>query len=133
MNQWVTDGFWFDAPGTMSLVDRFDLGNVEGHEAACRWMTDFVRLYRPLVEHLLLRRDRYLARRPDLPLALQDHRLEVLSAVSIAYGCNIGAFVSGVASGSVHGWLWIAAALPGTWLGDPARYIGRRTPGSRPC
>ena len=35
----------------------------------------------------------------------------------IAYGCNIGAFVSGVASGSVHGWLWIAAALPGTWLG----------------
>jgi uncharacterized membrane protein YedE/YeeE len=35
----------------------------------------------------------------------------------IAYGCNIGAFVSGVASGSLHGWLWIAAALPGTWLG----------------
>lgn len=35
----------------------------------------------------------------------------------IAYGCNIGAFISGVASGSLHGWLWIAAALPGTWLG----------------
>ena len=35
----------------------------------------------------------------------------------IAYGCNIGAFVSGVASGSLHGWLWIAAALPGTWIG----------------
>ncbi len=35
----------------------------------------------------------------------------------IAYGCNIGAFVSGVASVSLHGWLWIAAALPGTWIG----------------
>ncbi|MBI4205118.1 MAG: YeeE/YedE family protein [Betaproteobacteria bacterium] len=35
----------------------------------------------------------------------------------IAYGCNIGAFFSGVASTSLHGWLWIAAALPGTWLG----------------
>jgi hypothetical protein len=35
----------------------------------------------------------------------------------IAYGCNIGAFVAGVASGSLHGWLWIAAALPGTWIG----------------
>ena len=35
----------------------------------------------------------------------------------IAYGCNIGAFISGAASGSLHGWLWIAAALPGTWLG----------------
>jgi len=35
----------------------------------------------------------------------------------IAYGCNIGAFLSGVASGSLHGWLWIAAALPGSWVG----------------
>lgn len=35
----------------------------------------------------------------------------------IAYGCNIGAFFSGVASTSLHGWLWIAAALPGCWVG----------------
>jgi hypothetical protein len=35
----------------------------------------------------------------------------------IAYGCNIGAFISGAASGSLHGWLWIVAALPGTRLG----------------
>jgi len=35
----------------------------------------------------------------------------------IAYGCNIGAFFSGVASTSLHGWLWIAAALPGSWVG----------------
>ena len=35
----------------------------------------------------------------------------------LAYGCNIGAFFSGVASGSLHGWLWIAAALAGNWAG----------------
>jgi uncharacterized protein len=35
----------------------------------------------------------------------------------LAFGCNIGAFFSGVASFSLHGWLWIACALPGTWLG----------------
>ena len=35
----------------------------------------------------------------------------------IAFGCNIGAFFSGVASTSLHGWLWIAAALGGTWIG----------------
>ncbi|MEW6688499.1 MAG: YeeE/YedE family protein [Pseudomonadota bacterium] len=35
----------------------------------------------------------------------------------IAYGCTIGAFFSGIASTSLHGWLWIAAALPGCWLG----------------
>ncbi|TAN50447.1 MAG: hypothetical protein EPN19_14080 [Betaproteobacteria bacterium] len=34
----------------------------------------------------------------------------------IAYGCNVGAFFSGVASASLHGWLWIAAALPGSWF-----------------
>ncbi|TAK49456.1 MAG: YeeE/YedE family protein [Betaproteobacteria bacterium] len=34
----------------------------------------------------------------------------------IAYGCNVGAFFSGVASTSLHGWLWIAAALPGSWV-----------------
>ncbi len=35
----------------------------------------------------------------------------------LAYGCNIGAFFSGVASSSLHGWLWLACAVPGTWLG----------------
>ena len=39
----------------------------------------------------------------------------------LAYGCNIGAFFSGVASTSLHGWLWIAAALPGNWLGARLR------------
>lgn len=39
----------------------------------------------------------------------------------IAYGCNIGAFFSGVASGSLHGWLWLAAAFPGNIVGTRLR------------
>lgn len=35
----------------------------------------------------------------------------------LSFGCNIGAFFSGVASTSLHGWLWIVVALAGTWLG----------------
>lgn len=35
----------------------------------------------------------------------------------MAMGCNISAFFSGVASGSLHGWLWIIAAVPGNLLG----------------
>jgi uncharacterized protein len=35
----------------------------------------------------------------------------------IGFGCNIGAFVGGVASGSLHGWVWFAAALPGCLIG----------------
>lgn len=35
----------------------------------------------------------------------------------LAYGCNIGAYFSGVASFSLHGWLWAGMALFGTYLG----------------
>jgi hypothetical protein len=35
----------------------------------------------------------------------------------LSYGCNVGAFVGGVASGSLHGFAWAIAALPGCWLG----------------
>ncbi|WP_274425649.1 YeeE/YedE family protein [Chelativorans sp. YIM 93263] len=38
----------------------------------------------------------------------------------LSFGCNIGALFSGIASGSLHGWLWFAAAfvgsIAGVWL-----------------
>jgi uncharacterized membrane protein YedE/YeeE len=39
----------------------------------------------------------------------------------IAYGCNIGALFSGIASSSVHGWLWMAAAFVGNIFGTRMR------------
>ena len=39
----------------------------------------------------------------------------------LAFGCNIGAFFSGVASGSLHGWLWLAAAMTGSAIGTRLR------------
>ncbi len=39
----------------------------------------------------------------------------------LAYGCNIGAYFSGIASASLHGWVWFAAALAGSYLGTWAR------------
>src|SRR5437870_3674583 len=41
----------------------------------------------------------------------------------IAFGCNIGAYVSGIASTSLHGWLWGAAALLGTPVGVRLRRL----------
>lgn len=35
----------------------------------------------------------------------------------LGFGCNIGAFVGGIASGSVHGWIWFLACLPGCLIG----------------
>lgn len=39
----------------------------------------------------------------------------------IAYGCNIGAYFSGIASGSLHGWLWLVAAFAGSIVGTQLR------------
>jgi uncharacterized protein len=39
----------------------------------------------------------------------------------LAYGCNIGAYFSGIASSSLHGWLWLAAALAGSVIGTRLR------------
>jgi uncharacterized membrane protein YedE/YeeE len=39
----------------------------------------------------------------------------------LAYGCNVGAYFSGIASGSLHGWLWFIAALAGTYVGTVLR------------
>jgi uncharacterized protein len=39
----------------------------------------------------------------------------------IGFGCNIGALFSGIASTSLHGWMWAAFALGGTWIGIQVR------------
>jgi uncharacterized membrane protein YedE/YeeE len=39
----------------------------------------------------------------------------------LAYGCNIGAYFSGIASGSLHGWLWLVAAFAGNIAGTRLR------------
>ena len=41
----------------------------------------------------------------------------------IAYGCNIAAYFGGIASTSVHGWLWGAAALLATPVGVRLRRL----------
>jgi len=35
----------------------------------------------------------------------------------IAWGCNIGAYFSGIASGSLHGWVWLVAGFLGNIVG----------------
>jgi hypothetical protein len=39
----------------------------------------------------------------------------------LAYGCNIGAYFSGIASASLHGWVWLVAAFIGSVLGTWVR------------
>ena len=39
----------------------------------------------------------------------------------IAFGCNVGAFFSGISTGSLHGWVWFAAAFVGSVAGVKLR------------
>lgn len=62
---------------------------------------------------------------PDLPL-----RAWIAAIVAgfllgyssrLAFGCNVGAYFSGIATGSLHGWAWFAAGLAGSWVGVKLR------------
>ncbi len=39
----------------------------------------------------------------------------------LAFGCNIGALLSGISTGSLHGWLWLPMAFAGTLIGIRVR------------
>lgn len=39
----------------------------------------------------------------------------------LAFGCNIGALLGGIASGSLHGWLWLIMAFIGGFVGVKIR------------
>jgi hypothetical protein len=77
-----------------------------------------------------------LARKFKPKLALS--RGDILSAVigglllgygaRLAFGCNIGAFFSGIASGSLHGWVWLAAAFAGSIVGVRLRPLFGQSP-----
>jgi len=41
----------------------------------------------------------------------------------LAYGCNIGAFLGGVVSGSMHGWWWLVWGFAGSLLGTRLRAV----------
>lgn len=53
----------------------------------------------------------------------------------LAFGCNIGAYFSGIASGSLHGWVWLVAAFAGNMLGVKLRplFFGGEAGGTPPA
>lgn len=61
--------------------------------------------------------------KPTLKLSAGDVASAVIGGLllgygaRLAFGCNIGAFFSGIASGSLHGWVWLVAAFAGSAVG----------------
>ena len=59
---------------------------------------------------------------PLLRLSLKDVATAIIGGLlmgygaRLAYGCNIGAYLGGIVSGSLHGWLWAVFAFTGSAL-----------------
>jgi uncharacterized membrane protein YedE/YeeE len=104
------DAFWGLAPHAERIVEPVlwdittltNLGLLFGTMAAARWnagSNEFIALgLRTLVVGLLA----------GLVLGYSSR---------IAFGCNIGAFLGGAASASLHGWAWFVMAFLGSILG----------------
>jgi hypothetical protein len=83
VNHWVTGGAWRNARATIAALDAARLDGARGYAPAGRWLTSFLRLYQPVAERVLWRRDALLQRRRDLgaswPQLKRDRSLEVIS------------------------------------------------------
>jgi len=57
------------------------------------------------------------------PLTLQQWAIGLVAGCvmgyssRLAFGCNVGAMLSGISTGSLHGWIWVPLAFVGTVLG----------------
>jgi uncharacterized membrane protein YedE/YeeE len=64
---------------------------------------------------------------PGLRIPLRSAVAAILGGIMLgygarlAYGCNIGAYLSGIVSGSLHGWVWMVAAFAGNMVGTRLR------------
>ena len=104
------NAFWGAAPHAERIVEPVlwdittltNLGLLFGTMAAARWRTQSNEL---------------------IPLGLRTLVVGLLAGLvlgyssRIAFGCNIGAFLGGAASASLHGWAWFAMAFLGSMLG----------------
>ena len=80
-------------------------------------------------------------RNRDLGLTVPSYSLSTWFAVilaglalgyasRLAFGCNVGAFFSGISTGSLHGWVWFVAAFMGAFLGIRIRFVVGLEPSS---
>lgn len=85
-NQWVTGETFYSAQDTIGMLDRFQIEHVHPCLATNRWISAMLRLFRPQIESLLLRRDATLAarlrRHPDSD-PLLDEELEIISSTRV--------------------------------------------------
>ena len=94
VNRWVTGEVWFDAADVIIMLERFEIDYVRPSWPVNLWLTNIIRLYKPLIKELILERDKTIekwkADHPDVDNVYEDRNLEVTSAADL----NLMAFVT---------------------------------------
>jgi hypothetical protein len=85
-NRWVTGETWYAAREVVTMLDGFDMKMDKPSWSVNRWLTSMLRLFRPQIEDLLVRRDQrvreWRRQYPDVNV-YEDRRLEVTSRLPI--------------------------------------------------
>ena len=106
-----TTAFW-STPGNAALLGQSvlrdvtsltNIGLIFGAFIAMRWKPEIA----PQVARL----------QPTSWVVIALAGLVLGYSARLAFGCNVGAFFSGIGTGSLHGWVWFAAAFIGSMLG----------------
>jgi len=94
-NRWVTAENWYHADDVHDFLDRFEMDVVPPSWAVNIWLTNIVRLYKPVIVELLTKRDvaieNWQQDHPDLDV-FEDRNLEVTSEQDI----NVEAYLQAV-------------------------------------
>ena len=110
-----TTAFW-SVPGNAALLGQSvlrdvtsltNIGLIFGAFIAMRWKPEIA----PQVARL----------QPASWVAIALAGLVLGYSARLAFGCNVGAFFSGIGTGSLHGWVWFAAAFLGSMVGIRVR------------
>ena len=94
------------APVTQDVTSMMDIGIVLGAMAAAALAGRYAPVWKLPLRSLI---------------AAMVGGLMLGFGARLAYGCNIGAYFSGIVSGSLHGWLWLIAAFAGNVFGTRLR------------
>ena len=109
------DSFWGIAPHAQRIAEPvlWDVTSV----------TNIGLLYGALVASRWNHKGFHLKQWPDAPQLIISIVAGLLMGYSsrLAYGCNVGAYLGGVASASLHGWVWFGFAFIGSIFGVKAR------------
>ncbi|MEM6664951.1 MAG: YeeE/YedE family protein [Pseudomonadota bacterium] len=76
--------------------------------------------------------------RPVLSLSTRDIATAIIGGLMmgygarLAYGCNIGGYLGGIVSGSLHGWWWLVFGFAGSVVGTRLRAIVGMDPKTGP-